>query len=202
MNVAFSMQVEEHDDPFKYTLRGWRADAQARRYWLFVTDATGKAFTIELEVDIEPDRIPREPERVIFRDGLTWLETDYEAFCVGGWSRRVPMDTELSSFGPEHAEIIATVREEGATTRQTFGDTRREVLEKVGLVRRRARWPRVSRLAKQRAADMWRKWPLTCLDAQRGTEKLDCFEYYENELKKDRIESVEHFKAVIDNARK
>lgn len=115
MNVAFIMQVEENDDPFKYTLRGWRADAQAHRYWLFVTDAMGEAFTIELEVDIEPNRIPREPERVVFRDGLTWLETDFEAFCVGSWSRRVPMDTERSSFGPKLAEAAGAGPDKAAT---------------------------------------------------------------------------------------
>ena len=202
MNVAFIMQVEENDDPFKYTLRGWRADAQAHRYWLFVTDAMGEAFTIELEVDIEPNRIPREPERVVFRDGLTWLETDFEAFSVGSWSRRVPMDTELPSFGPDHTAIIAAVREEGATTRGAFSDTWRGLLEKVGIVPKRARWPRVSSNAKNRAAAMWKAWPETRLDAQAGGEKVDCWEFHRRELAGFGIISVEHFKAVLDKARK
>ena len=103
---------------------------------------------------------------------------------------------------PEHAEIVAAIREEGEATRQNFGEFWQGLLQKFGFIRKRARYPRTSQQAKRRAAEMWRKWPLTCLDAQRGTEKVDCYEHYKKELQKDRIESLEHFKAVIDNARK
>lgn len=103
---------------------------------------------------------------------------------------------------PDHPAIIAAVREEGEATRQTVGEFWQGLLEKFGLVRKRARWPRVSSNAKNRAAAMWKAWPETRLDAQAGGEKVDCFEYHSKELKAAGIASLEHFKAVLDKARK
>lgn len=135
-------------------------------------------------------------------DMLTY--SDGKTYRTGG--ALIPFSAEDAAFlhnmKNDNAEIIAAVREEGEATRQTFGEFWQGLLQKFGFIRKRASYPRTSQQAKRRAAEMWRKWQLTCLDAQRGTEKVDCYEHYKKELQKDRIESLEHFKAVIDNARK
>jgi hypothetical protein len=99
-------------------------------------------------------------------------------------------------------DIIEAVRTEGQATRETVTGGFRGLLEKVGLIRKRASWPRVSLKGRKRAADLWRAWPGVCLDAGRGGEKVDCYEYHEKELSGLKIASVEHFKAVLDAARK
>lgn len=102
----------------------------------------------------------------------------------------------------ETAVIIDAVKAEGAATRETVTGGFRGLLEKVGLIRKRASFPRVSLKAQNRAAALWGGWSGVAMDTGRGIAKVDCFEYYKTELAGHKIESVEHFKAVIDAARK
>jgi len=89
------------------------------------------------------------------RDSVTKLETEI-AFLIlrnpkqtfTGNLRVLPADTSE----PSHADLLAAVKAEGEATRRTFGEMWRGLLEKVGLVRRRQKWPRVSSKAKRRAA--------------------------------------------------
>lgn len=139
------------------------------------------------------------------RDSVTKLETEI-AFLIlrdppqtfTGNLRIMPADTRE----PSHADLLAAVQVEGEATRRTFGETLRGLLEKVGFVPKRQRFPRVSAKAQTRVSAMWRAWQGTRLDAQAGPEKVDCFDHYRSELRTFKIESVEHFKAVLDAARK
>jgi hypothetical protein len=117
-------------------------------------------------------------------------------------SLRAKMIIERKPEPDPTAVIIEAVRTEGAATRETVTGGFRGLLEKVGLIRKRATWPRVSLKAQNRAAVLWDGWPGVSLDTGRGGAKVDCFEYYKTELAGYKIESVEHFKAVIDAARK
>jgi hypothetical protein len=136
-------------------------------------------------------------------DALT--EAARLGFSPDGWEAQALRDVAYQIEAPDPhpaADIIEAVRTEGAATRETVTGGFRGLLEKVGLIRKRATWPRVSLKAQNRAAVLWDGWPGVSVDTGRGGAKVDCFEYYKTELAGYKIESVEHFKAVIDAARK
>lgn len=66
----------------------------------------------------------------------------------------------------------------------------------------RASWPRVSAKAQARAAAVWDAWPGTQLKVGAGPTKTDCFCYHRRELVGLGIKDGDHFKAVLDSARK
>ena len=114
--------------------------------------------------------------------------------CYFGDGRIIPR--------PEHAEIVAAIREEGEATRQnplgSFGKgfCRSLVYPQAGVTRARHSRRNGGRL-KCGASGRLLAWTRNA-----GLKKWTATNTTKRSFKKDRIESLEHFKAVIDNARK
>jgi hypothetical protein len=102
-------------------------------------------------------------------------------------------------------DIVAdgsATREDIKSGFERFSDWGAALLEKIGLKKRNKRFPEVASSSQKKALEMWTKWPYTCLDAQRENKKVDCFAYHKPQLDKMGITELDHFKAVLDNARK
>lgn len=128
--------------------------------------------------------------------------------------RHIPqtVDNKKTIIEALEEKQIATrgdIEADGHATRATiqngfdrFMDWGAAFMEKIGLKKRNKRFPRVAMKNQKKAHDFWNRWPLTCIDAQSGVEKIDCFEYYKKQFKDMGINNIDHFKAVLETVRK
>ncbi len=140
------------------------------------------------------------------------LQNPREHFCGNIRHIQKTDDGKKSIFEALEEKGIATrgdIVADGSATRadiksgfDSVSDWFTKLLEKIGLKKQRTRFPEVAKASQEKAKAFWEKWESTSLEAQRGKRKVDCFEYHKPQLAKMGIAGLDHFKAVLDNARK